>query len=148
MTLVLIGIERHAIRYFLVAKFGLNRARLRVPQLNKAIVGRRQKLRPVSIERYVAHTLRMSTISSNAASLFVKLPEFNFRIHGAGEEQMARYGEQLHSLYALGMAFVRVHALLGYEALLGRLFGSQVFVDVLRYVQERSAQIVERVVDV
>ena len=31
MTLVLSGIERYTLRYFLVAELGLDRARLRVP---------------------------------------------------------------------------------------------------------------------
>lgn len=90
----------------------------------------------------------MSGVSTNTPTALVELPQLDATVHGAREKQMPRLGKELHLLYALGVALVRVNALLGYVAFRRQLVAQQVDVEVLRRVQERAARVVERVVDV
>ena len=123
-------------------------AGLGVPQLDEAIERRRQELRAVAVERDVAHALRVATVRAHAAPLLVELPQLDLGVHRAREEEVTGDGKELHLLYAFGVALVRVYALLGYEALAGRLGRAQIAIDVLWYVQKGAAQVVARIVDV
>ncbi len=72
---------------------------------------------------------------------------FDLGVHRTSKENMPGHGKQLHLLYALGVARVRVHDLLGDVALLGHFGRAQILAQILRYVQEGAAHVVVRARD-
>ena len=71
---VFVRIEGHTVGYLFVGEFGLDCARLGVPQFDVSIVGGRQEFGAISVEGNIAYALRVTAIGSDTATLFVELP--------------------------------------------------------------------------
>ena len=57
------------------------------------VIGRAEKLRSLVVERDIPDGLLVSRKGLDEPSTIVDFPQFDFRVHGTGEQQMSRFGK-------------------------------------------------------
>ncbi len=134
VLLFLVGVELDAVWHLLVGVARDDLARLRVPQFDEAVVGGRQELFAGVVEADVAHGLPVAVVGADAAAVLVDLPDLDFAVHAAAEQQVGRLGEPADGRHALVVALPHVDLLLRDETLGRRRVRAQVDADVLRRV--------------
>lgn len=124
-------------------------ARLRVPELEEAVVAGGDEAVAVPVEADVPDGRFVAVVGHHGATLVVDFPELYFGVHGAAEEEVSGHRKEADGRQRLRVARVRVKELLREKTPAGGVIGSvKWYIDVVWWVEEGTALVVVRVLDV